>query len=104
MARIVHVKRLTKIVVAQVAVARLVDQDAALTARRLGDQDAGAWQPRRMILHELHVLERHAAQIGHAHAVAGLDSGVRRKREDPSRPTGAEYHRVAQDRAYLARP
>ena len=52
--------RLAEVVVLQVAVAVLVEQVAALAARCLGDQDAGEREAGRMVLDELHVLERSA--------------------------------------------
>ena len=87
--------RLAEVVVLQVAVAVLVDQVAALGARRLGDQDAGERQAGRMVLDELHVLERRAGAVGQRHAVAGLDGGVGREREDPAAAAGAEDDRPA---------
>ena len=53
------------------ALALLVAQDAALAARRLGEQDAEPDDAGRVELVELHVLERHAAAIGDRDAVAG---------------------------------
>ena len=38
--------------------------------------------PVGMVLDELHVLQRTAGSIGHGHAVAGLDGGIRREGED----------------------
>ena len=87
-----------EVVVLQVAVAVLVDQDAALAARALGDQDAGAGQPGRMVLDELHVLERHAGAIGHGHAVAGLDRAVGGEGENPPGAAGRDDHRLGLER------
>jgi len=57
------------------ALAVLVQEVAALTARTLGDEHAVGGERRRVELHELHVLERHARGERHAHAVTG--GGVR---------------------------
>ncbi len=51
---------LAEVVVLQVAVAILVEQPAALGPGRLGDEDAGERQAGRVVLDELHVLERRA--------------------------------------------
>jgi hypothetical protein len=63
-------------VVLQVAVAMAVDEDGAFAAAAFGDQDAGARQGGRVVLHELHVAQRHAVAEGQRHAVAGDDAGV----------------------------
>ncbi len=60
------------------AVAVRVAQVGALAAAALGDQHAVRLQRRRVELHELHVLERHARAPGHRHAVARAGVGVRR--------------------------
>src|SRR5881296_3441970 len=62
-----------------VALPLLVDQVAALAARRLRDQDARPRQTRRMELDHLHVLQRHTGAVGEGHAVACLDEAVRRE-------------------------
>ena len=53
-----------------------IGEIAALAARALGDQAAGAIDAGRMELHELHVLQRQAGAQHHGVAVAG--AGVRR--------------------------
>ena len=55
-----------------------VSQVAALAAAALGDEDAVGLERRRVKLHELHVLQRHARPPRHRHAVAGAGVGVRR--------------------------
>ena len=60
------------------AVAAGVAQVAALAAAALGDQHAVRAQRRRMELHELHVLQRHARPPGHRHAVGRARVRVRR--------------------------
>ena len=85
---VVDVERLAEVVVLQITVAVLVDQDAALAAGRLGDQDAGAGQSRRMILDELHILQRRARAISQGHAVASLDGGVGSERENAAAAAG----------------
>ena len=86
--------RLAQVVVLQVAVAVLVEQPAALAAGRLGDEDAGERQAGRVVLDELHVLERRAGAVGQRHAVAGLDGGVGGEREDPAAAAGAQDDRL----------
>ena len=60
------------------AIAVRVAQVGALAAAALGDQHAVRLERRRVELHELHVLERHARAPGHRHAVAGAGVRVRR--------------------------
>jgi hypothetical protein len=77
-------------VVLQEAAAVLVQQHAALAAAGLGEQRAGAGQAGRVVLHELHVLQRHAGAVGERHAVARLDRAVGGERENaPLRPPPA---------------
>jgi hypothetical protein len=52
-----------------------VGEIAALAAGALGDQAAGAVDPRRVELDELHVLERQARPQHHGVAVAGAGMG-----------------------------
>ncbi len=59
------------------ALALRVGDVAALAARALGDQHAGAVDAGRVELHELHVLQRQAGAQHHGVAVAG--AGVRRR-------------------------
>ena len=59
-----------------------VDQNSALAPAPFSQQDTGAGQPGRMILHEFHVLQRHAGPVCHGHAVPGLDRTVGGERED----------------------
>ena len=94
--------RLAEVVVLEVAVAVLVQQPAALGARRLGDQDAGERKAGRVVLDELHVLERRARAIGERHAVPGVDVGVRGEREDLAAAAGAQDDRLRGDRLDLA--
>src|SRR4029450_9463862 len=47
------------------------------------DQDAGERQAGRVVLDELHVLERRAGPVGQRHPVAGLDRGRRWERGTP---------------------
>src|SRR3989449_9001520 len=71
-----------------VALPVLVDQIAALAARRLRDQDARPREARRMELDHLHVLQRHAGAVGEGHAVARLDEAVRREFVHAAAPAG----------------
>src|SRR5687768_4854242 len=52
------------------ALAGRIGQVAALAARALGDQAAGAIDPRRMKLNELHVLQGQSRAQHHAPAIA----------------------------------
>ena len=55
-----------------------------------------------MELPELHVLERQAGARRHAEAVAGVDEGVGRCREDPAGAAGREHHRLGLQHVQLA--
>jgi hypothetical protein len=68
-----------------------VDQDTALAAHALGDQDARAGHAGRVELPELHVLQRQAGACRHAQAVAGVDEGVGRRGEDTAGAAGGEH-------------
>ena len=82
--------RLAEIVVLEVAVTVPVDQISAFGARRLRDEDAGERKAGRVVLNELHVLERRAGAVSERHAVAVLDGGVRREGEHFAAAAGAE--------------
>ena len=58
------------------ALALGIDEIAALAARALGDEAAGAVNPGRMELDEFHVLQRQAGAQRHRAAVAGLGVGA----------------------------
>ena len=73
----------------------LVTEDAALTARGLGEQDAHLPDARRVELVELHVLERQPAPEDETHAVAGQGVRVRRDLEDLAEAAGGEHDRLA---------
>ena len=88
--RVIDIQRLAQVVVLQVSAALVVEQDAAFAAGGFRDQDAGAGQAGGVVLHELHVLQRHAGPVGQGQAVAGLDGAVGGEREDPPEPTGAD--------------
>ncbi len=81
-------------VVLQVAAAVLVEQHAAFAAAGLGQQDAGVRQAGRVVLDELHVLERHAGAVGQGHAVAGLDRAVGGEREHAPGAAAGDDHRL----------
>ena len=89
-------------VVLQVAVAVAVDEDRAFAAAAFGDQDAGAGQRGRVVLHELHVAQCHAVAVGHGHAVAGDDAGVGVLRVHAPGTTGGQHHGPGQDAEELA--
>ena len=97
-----NVERLAEVVVPQIAVAMLIDQDAALAAGGFGHEDAGAGQAGGVVLDELHVLEGHAGEVGHGEAIAGLDGGVGSEGEDASGAARAEDDGLSEDRPELA--
>ena len=99
---VVNIQRLAEVVVAEVPLAVLVEEDAAFRPCRLGDENARARQPGRMVLHKLHVLQRYAGSIRQRHAVARLDRAVGGEREDSSRPAGAEDHGLGGNTTNLA--
>ena len=94
--------RRAQVVVLQVAVAVFVEQPASLGPRRLGDEDAGEREARRVILDELHVLERGAGRVGQRHAVAGLDAGVGGERKHAAATARAQNDGFGQNRLDLA--
>src|SRR2546428_12840096 len=96
-----RVRRRTESVILEVSVAVLVLEMPTLAAGSLRDEDAGSRQPRRVVLDELHVLQRNPGAVGERHAVPGLDGGVGREWEDPPGATGAHDHRFGRDRAHL---
>ena len=96
------VRRRAEAVVLEIPVAVLVLEIAALPARGFRDEDAGAGQARRVILDELHVLQRRARAVGQRHAVTGLDGRVGRERKDAAAAAGAEDDRLGRDRAHRA--
>ena len=86
-------------VVLQVAVAVLVEQEAAFAAAGLGEQQAGAGHAGRVVLHELHVAQRHAVAVGQRHAVAGDDAAVGVLAEHAAGAAGGDDHRLGLDQA-----
>ena len=70
--------------------AGVVDEEAALAAHRLGEEEAQLVHPGRMELEELHVLERQPAPIRDRHAVAGQGVRVRGDLEDLAVAAGGE--------------
>ena len=86
-------------VVLQVAVAVLVEQEAALAAAGLGEQHAGARQAGGVVLDELHVAQRHAVAVGQRHAVAGDDAAVGVLAEHAAGAAGGDDHRLGLDQA-----
>ena len=89
-------------VVLEEAVAVRVEQVRALPAAALRDEHARGRERRRVELHHLHVLERHAEAERHRHPVAGAGVGVRRAGVEPARPTRREDHGLRADRAQAA--
>ena len=71
-----------------------VEQDSALAAHGLGDQDSRAVDARGMELPELHVLERHPGARRHAQPVTGIYECIGARREDPSRAARGEQRRL----------
>ena len=87
-------RRLAEVVILQKAVAVLVQQPAALGARRLGNQNSGEGQAGRMVLRHLHVFERRAGLIRERHPVAGADIGVGGEGKHAAASAGADNHRL----------
>ena len=85
-------------VVLEEALALGVDQVRALAAAALGDQDSRRRERRRVELHHLHVLQRHADAERESHAVARAGIRVRRPLVEPARAAGGEDHRLRADR------
>ena len=94
--------RRAEIVVLQIAIIVLVDEDSPFATRTLGDQYAGARQAGRVILHELHVLERHAGPVSHRHAVSCFDRPIGRKRKHAARAAGGNDDGLRAKESYLA--
>ena len=84
------------------AIAVRVAQVRALAAAALGDQHAVRLQRRRVELHELHVLERHARPPGHRHAVARAGVGVGRAVVHAPHAAGGEDRVVRGDAVHAA--
>ena len=81
-----------------------VGEIAALAARALGDQHAGAIDAGRVELDELHVLQRQPGPQHHRIAVAGAGVGRGRGEIDAAVAAGREHHRLgaeAVDRAVV---
>ncbi len=74
----------------------------AFPAAALRDEHSRGRERRRVELHHLHVLERHAQAERHRHPVARACVGVRRSRVEPPRPAGREDHGLRADRAQAA--
>ena len=71
-----------------------VGEIAALAARALGDQHAGAVDPGRVELDELHVLQRQPRAQRHPAAVAGAGMGRGRGEIGAAVAAGREHHRM----------
>ena len=76
------------------ALAFAVGQIAAFAARALGDQAAGAIDPGRMELDELHVLQRQAGAQHHRVAVAGTGVSLGCGEIGAPVAAGGEHHHV----------
>ena len=74
------------------ALAVAVEQDRAFAAAAFGEQHARAGHAGRVELPELHVFQRDAGARRHAQAVAGVDEGVGRGREDAAGAAGGQQH------------
>ena len=84
-------------VILQVAVAVFVDQDTAFTAAAFRHQNAGARQTGWVILHELHIAQRHAVAERHTHTVAGNDAAVGVITINAARTARRHHHRIGAD-------
>jgi hypothetical protein len=91
-----------QVIVLQVAVAILVDQITAFGACCFRDQNAGEREPCRVVLDELHVLERRTSAVGERHTVTVLDRGVRRERKHPAAAARTDDDGTRGDRFDLA--
>ena len=89
-------------IVLQKTAAVFVQQNAALAATGLGQQRAGIGKPGRVVLHELHVLQRNTGAIGERHAVTGFDCAVGREWKHPSRATTGDDDRARLKLAHLS--
>lgn len=82
----------------------IIEQHRTLAAHRLGHQrllsgDTGSQVHHCGVeLHELHVGHHGPRTHSQSDAVAGRDTGVRRRGEDLADPTGGQHHRRGQDR------
>src|SRR6266699_1631250 len=76
-------RRLAQVVILEEAVVILVKQPSTLSTRGLGDQNSSEGQPRRMVLHHLHVLERRARTVSERHPITRADVCVGGEREHP---------------------
>ncbi len=56
-----------------------------------------------MVLHELHVAQRHAVAVGHGHAVTGDDARIGVEAKQPPRPAGGQHHRLGTQQQQLTR-
>jgi hypothetical protein len=84
-------------IVLQIAIAVLVDQEAALATTCFGKQQAGARHAGRVVLDEFHVPQGHAVAVGQSHAVAGHHAAVGVLAEDPPGTAGGDDHRSGLD-------
>ena len=80
----------------------LVQEVGALPAAALGDEHTRRRERRRVELHHLHVLQRHARAERERHAVAGAGVRVRRPRVQPPRPARREDHGLRADHVQAA--
>ncbi len=79
-----------------------VDEETALAAAALRDEDTARIEGRRVELHELHVLQRKARVQRHRHPVAVAGVRVRRRAIDAPHPAGREHDRLAGDELQAA--
>ena len=86
------------------ALALGVEEVRAFAAAALGDQHARRRERRRVELHHLHVLQRHAGAQGHRHRVARARPGVRRPDVEPARAAGGEDRRLRRRSTSARRP
>ena len=56
-----------------------------------------------MVLHELHVAQRHAVAVGHGHAVTGDDARIGIEAEQPPRPAGSQHYCLGTQQQQLTR-
>src|SRR3989304_5400550 len=103
MAGICNLKRLTQIVVLQIAVTILVDSNAPFSASCLGNEDSCSGKTSWMVLDKLHVFECHPSPIGHGHCISGLNRPICREWENASCASCTDNNGLTGNNSYLTR-
>ena len=82
-------------VILQIAIAIFIKQNATFAPARFGNQNARTGQARRVVLHKLHIPQRHTMTIGHRHTVAGDNACVGIEAEQAPSAAGGKNHRFS---------